>query len=36
MKDTDLRHVIGLTKEQLVACKAKGAIIDEVPTTPSS
>jgi uncharacterized protein YjbI with pentapeptide repeats len=33
LKDTDLRQVIGLTKEQLEACKAKGAIIDEDPTT---
>jgi uncharacterized protein YjbI with pentapeptide repeats len=29
LKDTDLRQVIGLTKEQLEICKAKGAIIDE-------
>ncbi len=29
LKNTDLRQVIGLTKEQLTACKAKGAIIDE-------
>jgi len=28
LKDTDLCGVIGLTKEQLAACKAKGAIID--------
>ncbi len=30
---TDLRRVIGLTKEQLEACKAKGAIIDEDSAT---
>jgi uncharacterized protein YjbI with pentapeptide repeats len=36
LKDTNLRGVKGLTKEQLEACKAKGAIIDEVPTTHSS
>jgi uncharacterized protein YjbI with pentapeptide repeats len=29
LEGTDLRGVIGLTKEQLEACKAKGAIIDE-------
>ncbi len=29
LKDTNLRQVIGLTKEQLEICKAKGAIIDE-------
>jgi uncharacterized protein YjbI with pentapeptide repeats len=29
LKDTDLRGVKGQTKEQLEACKAKGAIIDE-------
>jgi hypothetical protein len=28
-KDTNLRGVKGLTKEQLQACKAKGAIVDE-------
>ena len=33
---TDLRGVKGLTKEQLEACKAKGAIIDEDITTDSS
>ncbi len=33
LKDTDLRGVKGLTKEQLEACKAKGAIIDEDTTT---
>ena len=32
LKDTDLRGVKGLTKEQLAACKAKGAIIDEDTT----
>jgi len=36
LKDTDLRGVKGLTKAQLAACKAKGAIIDEDPTTSSS
>jgi Pentapeptide repeats (8 copies) len=35
LKDTDLRGVKGLTKEQLEACKAKGAIIDEAPTISS-
>ncbi len=30
--DTNLRGVKGLTKEQLEACKAKGAIIDDDPT----
>jgi Pentapeptide repeats (8 copies) len=35
LKDTDLRGVKGLTKEQLAACKAKGAIIDEDTTTGS-
>ncbi len=30
LKETKLRQVKGLTKEQLIACKAKGAIIDEV------
>jgi uncharacterized protein YjbI with pentapeptide repeats len=33
LEGTDLREVIGLTKEQLEACKAKGAIIDEDTTT---
>lgn len=33
LKDTDLRGVEGLTKEQLVACQTAGAIIDEDPTT---
>jgi predicted negative regulator of RcsB-dependent stress response len=33
---TDLRRVIGLTKEQLEACKAKGAIIDEDSSVSSS
>jgi len=32
----DLHGVKGLTKEQLAACKARGAIIDEDPTTSSS
>ncbi len=36
LKDTDLRGVKGLTKEQLETCKAKGAIIDEDTTTDSS
>jgi uncharacterized protein YjbI with pentapeptide repeats len=33
LKDTDLRGVKGLTKEQLLVCKAKGAIVDEDATT---
>jgi uncharacterized protein YjbI with pentapeptide repeats len=33
LKDTDLRGATGLTKEQLEACKAKGAITDEAPST---
>ena len=33
LKDTDLRGVKGLTKEQLEACKAKGAIIGDAVTT---
>ena len=32
LKDTDLRGVKGLTREQLEACKAKGAIVDEEST----
>ena len=36
LEGTDLRGVKGLTKEQLEICKAKGAIVDEDPTTPSS
>jgi hypothetical protein len=36
LKDTNLRRVKGLTKEQLAACQAKGAIIDEDPATNSS
>ncbi len=36
LKDTDLRGVKGLTKEKLVACKAKGAIVEEDATTGSS
>jgi uncharacterized protein YjbI with pentapeptide repeats len=36
LKDADVRQVIGLTKEQLVACRAKGAILDEDATTLSS
>ncbi len=35
LKDTNIQGVKGLTKEQLEACKAKGAIIDEAPTTSS-
>jgi uncharacterized protein YjbI with pentapeptide repeats len=35
LKETDLRGAIGLTKEQLAACKAKGAIIDEEPASPA-
>ncbi len=35
LKDTNLRGVKGLTKEQLEACKAKGAIIDEDTMTSS-
>ncbi len=34
--DTNLRRTKGLTKEQLEACKAKGALIDEDPMTSSS
>lgn len=33
LKDIDLRGVEGLTKEQLAACQAAGAIIDEDSTT---
>jgi uncharacterized protein YjbI with pentapeptide repeats len=33
LEKTDLRGVKGLTREQLLACKAKGAIIDEDATT---
>ena len=36
LEGTDLREVKGLTKEQLEACKAKGAIIDEDPATNAS
>ncbi len=36
LKHTNLHRVKGLTKEQLAACKAKGAIIDEDLTTSSS
>jgi hypothetical protein len=36
LKDTDLRGVKGLTKEQLEAYKARGAIIDEDSTMSSS
>jgi len=35
LEDTDLRGVKGLTKEQLEAYKARGAIIDEDTTTSS-
>jgi uncharacterized protein YjbI with pentapeptide repeats len=33
LRGADLRGAKGLTKEQLEACKAKGAIIDEAPAT---
>ena len=36
LKDTDIREVKGLTKEQRASCKTKGVIIDEDPTTSSS
>jgi len=36
LKGTSLHGVIGLTKEQLEVCKAKGAIIDEDPSTNPS
>lgn len=36
LEDTNLRGAIGLTKEQLKACKAKGAIIDEDTTASPS
>jgi len=36
LKDTNLCRTKGLTREQLEACKAKGAIIDEDPMTSSS
>ncbi len=36
LKDTDLRGVKGLTKEQLAICKAKGALINEDATASSS
>jgi len=44
LKDTNLRGATGLTKDQLVTCKAKGAIVDEdtsisppqSPVSPSS
>ena len=36
LKDTNFRRTKGLTREQLEACKAKGAIIDEDPMTSSS
>jgi uncharacterized protein YjbI with pentapeptide repeats len=36
LENTDLRGVTGLTKEQLAACKAKGAIIDGDSPTGSS
>jgi uncharacterized protein YjbI with pentapeptide repeats len=35
LKDTNLHGVKGLTQEQLAACKAKGAIIDEDPLISS-
>jgi uncharacterized protein YjbI with pentapeptide repeats len=36
LKDTDLRGVKGMTKNQLAICEAKGLIISEDPTTSSS
>jgi Pentapeptide repeats (8 copies) len=36
LEGSNLRGVNGLTKEQLGICKAKGAIVDEDPTTSSS
>ena len=36
LEGTDLREVKGLTKKQLITCKAKGAIIDEDLTTSAS
>jgi len=36
LKDTNLRGVKGLAKEQLAACKAKGAIIDADSMTNAS
>ncbi len=36
LRGTNLHNVKGLTKEQLAACKAKGAIIDEDATTSAS
>ena len=36
LEKADLRGVKGLTKEQLEACKAKGAIFDEVPKSSST
>jgi uncharacterized protein YjbI with pentapeptide repeats len=36
LEDTNLRGVNGLTKEQLEACRGKGAIIDEEPTISAS
>jgi hypothetical protein len=36
LEKTNLRRVTGLTEQQLVACKAKGAIIDEDSITDSS
>jgi Pentapeptide repeats (8 copies) len=36
LRGANLRSVKGLTKEQLAACKAKGAIIDEDPATSAS
>jgi pentapeptide repeat protein len=36
LKDTNLQGVIGLTREQLAVCKAKGAILAENPTTDAS
>lgn len=35
LKGTNLRRAKGLSKEQLIACKAKGAILDEDQISPS-
>ena len=36
LKGTDLRGVKGLTKEQVATCKAKGAIIDNLTSSPQN
>lgn len=36
LEAANLRGATGLTKEQLEACKAKGALVDQDPTTSSS